>query len=112
MDIKRTLKGFFSLGAIYYTVISVFIMLVGMALSDGGAAKLLVPQQFLYLLLYCYIMALGSALKKQASLSAPVAQLLHAACYVVGFMIFLVLCNMKFVSVIIATAIFAICYPN
>jgi hypothetical protein len=55
-------------------------------------------------------MALGSALKKQASLSAPVAQLLHAACYVVGFMIFLVLCNMKFVSVIIATAIFAICY--
>jgi hypothetical protein len=110
MDIKKTLKGFFSLGAIYYTVISVFIILVGMALSDGGAAKLLVPQQFLYLLLFCYVMALGSTLKKQASLSATVAQLLHAACYILGFMLFLILCNMKFVPVIIATAVFAIFY--
>ena len=110
MDIKRILKGFVSLGAIYYTIISIFIMLIGLALSDGGAAKLLVPQQFLYLLLFCYVMALGSTLKKQASLSATVAQLLHAACYILGFMLFLILCNMKFVPVIIATAVFAIFY--
>ena len=110
MNLKKAIKDLFTLCAVYYTVLSVLIIVIGIILSEDSASKILVPKQFLYLLFFSFVMSLGSALKKITAYPTAIAYSLHAVCYVFGFMAFLILCGMKFVPVIIATSVFAVLY--
>lgn len=110
MDLKKLFKGFISLGAIYYTALSTVIILIATALSAENASKLLSPKQFLFLLLFCYLMSLGSAIKIGGGLPGAVAYTVHAVCYILGFVLFLTLCGVKFVPIAIASLIFVILY--
>lgn len=112
MELKKTIKDFISLGAICYTALSTVIIIIAMALSSDNASKLLSPKQFLFLLLFCYLMSLGTAIKKITAMPKVAAYAAHAVCYVGGFALFLILCGVKFVPVVIASLIFAIIYAT
>ena len=110
MNVKDLIKGFISRGAVIYTAGSLFVLLFSLILPESSAAKVLSPAPFLYFAIYAYIISLGSTLLVSGALSAPVALLIHAACYNVGFGCFLLFCGMEFAYVAIFTALFAIVY--
>ncbi len=110
MELKRLFKYFVFRGAVYYTMLSAFIMIVNSLLSSGTSQKVIVTSQFWYILLFSYIMALGAALRKISSISKAIGWLLHAICYIGGFFLFVMLCAVPFAVSCVLTAVFAVFY--
>ncbi len=110
MNAKEFFKKFISHGAVIYTVFSVFILLVSLMLSEQNASKVLQVKDFLYIAAFSYILSLGSTFFASGYFSAPISRLIHAICYNLGFLAFLLLREMKFAYAIILTAIFAVIY--
>ncbi len=110
MQFKDLLKKFISHGAVIYTCGSLFIITVSLLLSDSAASQILAPKPFLCFALFSYLISLGSTLYVSGAFSAPIARLIHAICYNIGFLVFLLLCGMKFVTALIFTAVFALIY--
>ncbi len=110
MQFKDLFKKFISHGAVIYTCGSLFIISVSMLLSDSAAAQILAPKPFLCFALFSYLISLGSTLYVSGAFSASVARMIHAVCYNVGFLVFLLICGMKFVTAFIFTAVFAVIY--
>ena len=106
MNTKKLLKYFAVCGALYYTALSAIIMIINVALLAQDSTKVIVPQQFLYLLLFCYVMSLGSSLRQIDSISKTLGWVLNAACYVPGFFIFLLCLDMPPSSSLILSAVF------
>ena len=109
MDFKRFFKHFVSFGAIYYTIISVGFITIAAMLSQKDT-MLLEPGRFLSILLFAFIMGLGSALIRSPELPNVGAVCAHAGCFVGGFLIFMAVCGYDFARVMIATLIFAVIY--
>ena len=107
MNIKQILKNFVFFGSVIYTVISTVMIFVAMATTDGQYSMILDAERFLYILLFSFILSVGSTILRIDEISRVAAVCLHAACYVVGFFIFVLLCGIKFAPAIIATAVFA-----
>ncbi len=110
MNAKEFFKKFISHGAVLYTVFSVFLLLISLMLSEQTASKFLQAKDFLYIALYSYILSLGSTLFASGYFSVPVSRLIHAICYNLGFLSFLLLREMKFSTAVILTVIFAVIY--
>lgn len=110
MDFKKILKGFFALGAVYYTVISVVFLAIGMSLAGDDPTRILIPAQYFRILLFSFIMSLGTQLKSINLYSRVLARVLHAICYVFGFMLFLGLSGLEFTAVVIASLVFFVFY--
>ena len=106
MNTNKLFKYFIICGALYYTVLSTIIMIINVALLSENSTKVIVPEQFLYLLLFCYIMALGSALRRVDVMSKALGWVLNATCYVLGFFIFLLCSEMSLPSALILCAAF------
>ena len=61
-------------------------------------------------LVFSFIMSLGTAIFRIDGISKLLAHLSHAACFIAGFLAFLMLCKMDFAKACIGTALFAIGY--
>ena len=110
MKTKELIKYFFSCGAVIYTAGSALILAISLSASESAEATILAPKPFLFFLGFAYILSLGNTLRKVESLSKPLRSLLHAICYVVGFLCFVLLCGVKFAFAIIFAAVFGIIY--
>ena len=110
MNGKNLFKFFVSRGAIIYTAISTALIVIALFTAEDSSVKILMPKRFLFLLLFSFALALGSTIMKLESLSETARRLLHAASFIGGFALFLVLCEVKFAPLMIATLIFAIVY--
>ena len=110
MNGKNLLKFFVSRGAMIYTAISTALIVIALFTAEDASVKILMPKRFLFLLLFSFVLALGSTILKLESLSATARRLLHSACFIGGFALFLVLCEVEFAPLMIATLIFAIVY--
>ena len=110
MKILKALKNFVFFGATFYTVISTGFILIANLMSDSHAAILLEAEKFMYILLFSFIMSLGSTLLRIDEIGRVAAVISHAACYLIGFFVFVLLCGIKFAPAVIATVIFAVFY--
>ena len=110
METKKQIQYFISCGAIIYTCLSVLILIFSLAISEGASAKILVPSNFLYLLMFSYILSLGNTFLKATAMATPLRYTLHAVCYILAFFTFILLCGISFSSSCIMTLVYAIIY--
>ena len=110
MNGKDFFKNFISRGAVIYTALSIFLLLVSLMLSEESASQYLDAKSFLHIALFSYVLSLGSTLFASGYFSAPVSRLIHALCCNLGFFVFMLLQTVKFANAIIATAILAVIY--
>lgn len=110
MNTKQLIKHFISRGAVIYTAGSILIMLISLAMSDTSASQILNPALFLYYALFSYILSLGSTLFVSGYFPSYVAGIIHAVCFNLGFLFFVLLCNVEFSFAVVFTLIFAVIY--
>ena len=123
MEIKKFLKNFVLFGALYNTVISGVFILSALSMSPSAEnmqyctacglpqnATFLDANRLFAILIFSFIMSLGTAIFCINGISKLLAHLSHAACFIVGFLVFLILCEMGFAKACIGTALFAIGY--
>lgn len=110
MDVNKALKYFVSCGAIIYTAMTFVIIIVNYLFSHSESQKVIVVENFIYLLIFAYILSLGNTLRKNLPISKALRWVIHAVCYLTGFLIFVILCGMTSSSALILTATFAVLY--
>ena len=110
MNTNSLIKKFISRGAVIYTVISVCIIVFFLIFSDGQPAQIFKPDILLLIALFSYVASLGSTLYESEYFTGPIARLVHAVCYNLGFFAFLLLAGMQFPVAVIFTVVFAIIY--
>lgn len=109
MNIKKFLKNILFFGSVYYTAIATALILIATWLP-GDSATLIETNRFLLILLFSFIMGLGSAILRAEIMSRAAATLTHAACYIVGFLLFVALGGAGFSSSVLFTLVFSIVY--
>ena len=110
-------------GALYNTLISAFFIFSALAMSPSAenvqyCVTCGLPQNGTFLdasrlfaiLIFAFIMSLGTAIFYVNGIPKLLAHLAHAACFIVGFLVFMLLCQMGFAKACIGTAVFAIGY--
>lgn len=101
-------KKIIHLGAVYYTAISAVLLIFSMMLDNGSA--ILAPERFLALLIYSFVMSIGTSLLA-STLQKPLGRLLHAICYIGGFFCCVILPYSKgFTFAAIAVLLFSAAY--
>ena len=110
MKVSKPIKDFLFFGSVYYTVITVAIIAIASFMSESDSAKLVETSQFLKILLFSFVMSLGSTLLRLEPIPKTVGILIHATCYIIGFLVFAVLCGAGFSVTAILTAVFALLY--
>jgi hypothetical protein len=106
MKILKAIKDFICYGSIYFTSIATVMLLLAADKTDKAPET----SRFLLFLMLSFIFALGSTVYRIDGISRPIGVCLHAAIYNLGFLLFMILCDMGFSKSIIATLIFAIIY--
>ena len=102
-------KRIINLGAVYYTVISAIFLLFAQLFGDENTG--LDPAKFLFLLLFSFIMSIGTAIKESNIMGKIAGLSCHAICYVGGFFFCVILPYHKgFSFSVISTVIFAVLY--
>ena len=109
-NMKKALINFVSFGSIFYTLITTGLLLVASALAEENAVKLIEIDQFLKVLLFSFMLSLGSTLIRVDSIPRTAAFCAHAGCYIVGWIVFVALCGANFAVTVISAAVFAIIY--
>lgn len=109
MKIKKLLMDLLFFGSIYYTVITAALILIATLLMNNSEA-LIETKRFLLILLFSFIMGIGSAILRAGIMNRTAASLTHAACYVLGFLIFVSLVSADFTTSVIFTLVFAVIY--
>ena len=106
MKILKAIKDFICYGSVYFTSIATVMLLLAADKTDKAPET----SRFLLFLMLSFIFALGSTVYRIDGISRPIGVCLHAAIYNLGFLLFMILCDMGFSKSIIATLIFAIIY--
>lgn len=109
MQIKKFLKDLLFFGSIYYTVITTVLILIA-SLLPGNSEALIETKRFLLILLFSFIMGIGSAILRANVMNRTAASLTHAACYILGFLLFVALSNAGFTTSVIFTLAFSVIY--
>lgn len=109
MEIKKFLKNLLFFGSVYYTAITSVLIMIA-SLLPGDSAPLIETKRFLLILLFSFIMGLGSAILRANVMNRTAASAVHAACYILGFLLFVALSSMDFAVSVIFTLVFAIIY--
>ena len=91
MNTNKLLKDFFSFTTAYYTAITLLVLLVASGMSDDSAVQIIEIGQFFKILLFSAMMGLGSAFYREETIPAVGRRLIHASCYVGGFLLFFIL---------------------
>ena len=110
MKNNNLIKFFFCCGSIIYTAGTTLIVLVSLGLAQDKANTAIYARPLLSFLLFAFMMSLGSTLFRYEKISSPMRRLAHALCYILGLLVFLLLCSLKFYAAVIVTAVFAIIY--
>lgn len=106
MSSIKPLKIFWIVGSSYFTVISSLMYAVSLVNPD----QVINANRFLLILLFSFIMGLGTALYWGCGFNKILAFCLHAGVYNLGFALFLWLSGQEFASVVVGTLIFAAIY--
>lgn len=104
---KKNLNFLISRGAIYYTCFSGAYFIISLIVQN---TKPLEPKHFLSMLLFSYILALGSMLYRLEDISRVASRCYHAICFIGGFVLFLALCKVNIKPLSVAAVIFAVIY--
>lgn len=107
MKNKPLLNFFIARGAILYTCFSGIYFIISIFANN---LKPLEPRQFLSLLLFSYILSVGSTVYRYENISRIAKRCWHAAFFIGGFVIFLALCQVILKSILIATVVYVIIY--
>ena len=118
MNSKKLFKDFLSFTTAYYTAITIPVLLIASGMSDDSAIQIIEIGQFFKILLFSAMMGLGSAFYREETIPAVGRRLIHASCYVGGFLLFFILAfaiglgsvGSAFVASVVATVCFAIIY--
>lgn len=123
MEIKKFLKNFIFFGALNNTVISAFFIITALSMTPSAEnvqycgtcglpqnATFLDANRLFAVLVFSFIMSLGTAIFRINGIPKLLAHLSHSACFIVGFLVFLILCQMNFAKACIGTALFTIGY--
>ncbi len=103
------LKKIINLGAVYYTVISTVLLLFSWIFGETSA--ILAPERFLSLLLFSFVMSVGSAVKETSFFGKTGSGVTHAICYIGGFLFcVLIPYGAKFSLAVIGLALFSAGY--
>jgi hypothetical protein len=109
MDIKKLFKDILFFGSLYYTAITTVLIVIASLLSESEAT-LIDTKRFLLTLLFSFIMGIGSAVLRADAINHAAARATHAACYILGFLLFIALGGANFSASVIGTLVFAIVY--
>ena len=110
MNFGKIFKSFIFFGSVIYTVISTIMIIIATATTDGQYAMMLDAERFLCILLFSFTLSVGSTVWRIDEISRVAATCIHAACYVLGFLIFVILCGVEFTPAVVSTVIFAVIY--
>jgi hypothetical protein len=110
MNAKNAIKNFLFFGSLYYTAITAVILFIAITLSHTDTVKVVEANNFFKIMLFSFTMALGSAIFRIDTLPRVWARTIHAACYIIGFLIFVALCGANFALSAISTAVFGLLY--
>lgn len=110
MKIKKAIINFFCFGSLFYTAITSVLLVVALSLAEENAVKLIEIPQFLKILLFSFILSLGSTLIRIEAIPRVAAVCAHAGCYIAGWLVFITLCGATFATTTISTLVFAILY--
>ena len=103
------LKRIINLGGIYYACISGILLLL--ASLFGGDLAVIEPLKLLFILMFCFVMSTGTAIKECDSVGKVTGGISHAFCYIGGFFFLVVLpYDNGFTFSVIALAIFSVGY--
>jgi hypothetical protein len=110
MEFKRLIKYFFLCGSAYFTALC-GALLTGLALITGENANIgIEPYKFLLLLAFCFVLSLGSTVRRASGISHLVGWICNATCYLGGCLAFLLLSDFKFGTAALITVVFACIY--
>ena len=102
-------KRFLNLATAYYAIISACLLVFSLIFGENGI--ILEPARFLLILLYCFIMSMGTAIKEEENLGIALRTITHAVCYIGGFFFCIILpTGAKFSPAVIFLAIFSLLY--
>lgn len=125
---RQFLKNAIIYGSIYFTFISLAILIIASMVENGSEINPciscgfplnslpLLPRQCLSLFLFSMLMGVGSSLYRCECINLIVRVWLHAICYILGFFIFFILCcgylqqEQVLTYTAIATILFSIVY--
>ena len=103
------LKRIINLGGIYYACISGILLLL--ASLFGGDLAIIEPLKLLFILMFCFVMSTGTAVKECDSVSSVTGVICHAFCHIGGFFFLVVLpYDNGFTFSVISLVIFSIGY--
>ena len=121
-EFKKAIKNIIMYGALYYAVISLPFIIYATVSSSGSVpnvcqtcgvdvgARYLEGSALLSILFLAFVMAVGTSVIHIAGISKTVAVLTHAACFNIGFLLFMAIRGEGFTRSVVATVIFAIVY--
>jgi hypothetical protein len=110
MNMKKALTNFICFGSVFYTAITAVILIIATSLAEEEAVRLVEIPQFLKILLFSFILSLGSTLIRIDAIPRVAAVCAHAGCYNIGWLTFMALCGASFTMIAISTLAFAIIY--
>ncbi|MBE6684652.1 MAG: hypothetical protein E7592_03255 [Ruminococcaceae bacterium] len=109
MKTNKFFKDLLFFGSVYYTLITSVLIMIA-TLVQNGSATLIDTKRFLLILLFSFIMGLGSAILRANVINRTAASAVHAVCYILGFLLFVALSSANFAMSVIFTLVFAIIY--
>ena len=110
MEFKRSIKYFFVCGSAYFTALSGLLLLILAILTNESPNVGVEPSRFLLLLAFCFVMSLGSTVRRAAGVPHTIGWICNAALYVGGCFGFLLAAEFKLETAAIITVLFVCIY--
>ncbi|MBE6583394.1 MAG: hypothetical protein E7649_00240 [Ruminococcaceae bacterium] len=120
MEVKKLIKFFWLRGSAYFTAICGSLMIALASVTNNNTQTTVEPWQFpgvgvepskfLLILSFCFVMSLGSTIRRMFPRAKIAGWVVHAICYVGGFLAFMLLGGISFPTAIVATAFFSAVY--
>ena len=105
---KNIIKYFICSCSVIFTILSMVVVCISIAIANENTV--VVPQRYLHLFVFSFILSLGNTFKKATQLSITVSMILHGVCYIGGFLVFLIISEISTPAIIAFTALFALVY--
>ena len=110
MEFKKLIKYFFVCGSAYFTAVSGALLTILTIITSENTNFGIEPANFLLVLVFCFVMALGNTVRRIPAISCSWGWILNAICYIGGFLGFLLIFNFELSTAIIITLAFACIY--
>lgn len=110
MNAKKYITHLVCFTSVAYTVLSLAVVISGLSLPESTYATIGEPIRFLHLLLFSFVLAVGSTVKKIGSITSIVSEIINALCVIGGSFAFLLLGGTEFYIASVASIAIAAIY--